>query len=100
LAIHPATANSLSSAMNFLQVSAAEPESGKKIAWSSSQPDEDASVLSQDKEDDVLSSLKGNADGRRAHFAKEENRKAVTIKPNHWFNMDFCNGRYVSPDSV
>lgn len=76
-----------------MQVSATEADSDKKVAWSSTQPDEDTSVLSNDKEDAALSNLKGNADGRRAHFAKEENRKAVTIKPNHWFNMDFCNGR-------
>lgn len=80
--------------MNYMQVSAKE-----QNTWSPTQPEEDISVLAPEKDDTALSSLSGNADGRRAHFAKEDHRKAVTIKPDHWFNMDFCNGatEYIRP---
>lgn len=79
--------------MNYMQVSEAQATADKQKAWEPSQPEEDTSALAHDKNDTTLSSLKGNADGRRSHFAKEDHRKAVTIKPEHWFNMDFCNGK-------
>jgi hypothetical protein len=79
--------------MNYMNVSESSDSTEEKIAWSPSQPDEDTSALSPDKQEHDLSGLKGNADGRRAYFATEEHRKAVTIKPQHWFKMDFCNGK-------
>lgn len=81
--------------MNFMQVSKKDDTSDSDTTWSPKQPDDDATHLAVHKDDTALHSLKGNADGRRAHFAKEEHRKTVTIKPDHWFNMDFCNGRHL-----
>lgn len=87
-------------AMNYIQVTQAQGTAAEQKAWSPNQPEEDTSVLARDKDDATLSNLKGNPDGRRAHFAKEDNRKAITMTPEHWFNMDFCNGERVCTRAV
>lgn len=86
--------------MNYMQVIQSPDTAEEQKAWNPNQPEEDTSVLTRDKDDATLSNLKGNPDGRRAHFAKEDNRKAVTITPEHWFNMDFCNGERVCTRAV
>lgn len=79
--------------MNYMQVTATKERNDQNVTWSPKQPDDDTTALSDNTDDATLASFKGNADGRRAHFSKVEHRKTVTIKPHHWLNMDFCNGK-------
>lgn len=74
--------------MNHLNISKIDAVPGKVPDWDPLQPEEDVSVLDPGK----LRQLKGNPDGRKAFFAKAENRTGVVLTPDHWVKMDFCNG--------
>lgn len=78
--------------------------------WSASQPEDDVSVLfgatstsssssspsssstSDGSGEEEGKRLRGDPASRRTYFAKKENRKRLTFRPDHWLNLDFCNG--------
>lgn len=81
--------------MNHLQITALESAASEEPQWSSSQPAEDILPLYSDTETPASSdvqALKGNSTSRRSYFAKKDKREVVDFKPNHWLDMDFCNG--------
>lgn len=77
-------------AMNHLRASKLESNS-EQPAWSARQPEEDVSALFS-VPPNAVGNLKGNSNARRSYFANKAHRQEVTLNPDTWLDMDFCNG--------
>ena len=75
--------------MNYLN--ATKLDSGKHPAWKPQQPSEDVLAF-YDSPSSAVEALQGNANARRSYFASKAHREEVTLKPDTWLDMDFCNG--------
>jgi len=76
--------------MNYLNASK-EGAKSDKPAWNSKQPSEDVLALFESPSS-AVEALKDNANARRSYFANKAHRQEVTLKPDSWLDMDFCNG--------